>query len=73
MAKMKKCPVCGVGVKLENLETHIKKVHPRVNVKAYLSDDDVTVIKVAKKKEKKAAKPFEEQERRRWMIAGALI
>jgi thioredoxin-related protein len=73
MAKMKKCPVCGIGVKLENLETHLKKVHPRVDAKAYLSEDDRTVIKIAKKKEKKSAQPFEERERRRWMIAGGII
>ncbi len=73
MAKMKECPVCGIGVKLENLETHIKKVHPRVDAKAYLTEDDKTSIKIAKKKEKKTAKPFEEQERRRWIIAGGII
>lgn len=73
MAKMKKCPVCGTNVKLENLETHIRKVHPRVDAKAYLSEDDKTTIKIARKKEKKAAQPFEEQERRRWLIAGFLI
>ena len=72
MAKMKDCPVCGIGVKLENLEIHLKKVHPRVNVNAYLSEDDKTEISVAKKKERKTASPFDDRERRRWAIAGII-
>lgn len=73
MAKMKECPVCGTRVKLENLESHMRRVHPRVKLEAYLSDKDKTEIKIVKKKEKKAVKPFEEQERRRWALAGVLV
>ncbi len=29
---MKKCPVCGVSVKIENLERHVKGQHPREDV-----------------------------------------
>jgi len=29
---MKKCPVCGASVKVENLERHVKNQHPRANV-----------------------------------------
>ncbi len=29
---MKKCPVCGVSVKLENLERHVRNQHPRSDV-----------------------------------------
>lgn len=29
---MKKCPVCGVSVKLENLERHVKNQHPHADV-----------------------------------------
>lgn len=29
---MKKCPVCGASVKLENLERHVKNQHPRETV-----------------------------------------
>ena len=28
----KKCPVCGVPVKIENLERHVRNQHPRANV-----------------------------------------
>ena len=27
-----KCPVCGVSVKLENLERHVRTQHPRADV-----------------------------------------
>jgi len=73
MPKMKECPVCGIRVKLENLESHIKKVHPRVDVAAHLTDEDKTDIKIAKKKEKKVAKPFEDQERKKWAVAAILV
>lgn len=73
MATMKECPVCGIRVKLENLETHVKKVHPRAKVDAVLTEEDKTDIKIAKKKERKTAKPFEDRERRRWAVAGVLI
>jgi len=29
---MKKCPVCGVSVKVENLEKHVKRQHPKEKV-----------------------------------------
>ena len=29
---MKKCPVCGVSVKVENLERHVRNQHPRAQV-----------------------------------------
>jgi cytochrome oxidase Cu insertion factor (SCO1/SenC/PrrC family) len=70
---MKECPVCGIRVKLENLEGHLKKVHPRAKVDAILTEEDKTDIKVAKKKIRKQASPFEEQERRKWTIAAVII
>ncbi len=72
MAKMKNCPVCGIGVKLENLEKHIKRVHPRANVNAHLTESDKTEIRIAKKR-KKTASPFDERERRRWAMAGIVV
>ncbi len=38
----KKCPVCGVSVKLENLERHVKNQHPRetVDVPSILSQEE---------------------------------
>lgn len=40
MAKMKRCPVCGSPVKAENLERHLKKVHPGEDVDISLSKDE---------------------------------
>ena len=37
----KKCPVCGNSVRVENLESHLKKVHPREEYDLdHLLDDD---------------------------------
>src|SRR3990170_213993 len=38
----KKCPVCGVAVKLENLERHVRNQHPRADVdhQALLTDEE---------------------------------
>lgn len=73
MPTMRECPVCGVRVKLENLESHLRKVHPRVDVTAYLTEDDKTKIKIARKKEKKTARPFEDRERKKWALAAIVI
>ena len=73
MATMKECPVCGIRVKLENLEGHLKKVHPNAKVDAVLSEDDRTDIKIAKKKQMKTGAPFEDAERRRWAIGAVII
>lgn len=39
---MKKCPVCGVSVKAENLERHLRNQHPRaeLDAKALLTDEE---------------------------------
>lgn len=73
MAKMRECPVCGIRVKVENLEAHLKKVHPRVKVEASLTEEDKTAIKIARKKEKKRMAPFEEREKKRWAFAGIIV
>lgn len=73
MAKMRECPECGISVKLENLESHIRKVHPRVDVKSLLSEDDKTDILIAKKKKKKTGRPFDDHERKRWALAGSIV
>lgn len=73
MATMKECPVCGIRVKLENMEGHLKKVHPRAKVDTILTEEDKTDIKIAKKKQKKQARPFEDQERRKWAITAIII
>lgn len=46
MAKEKmECPVCGISVKIENLENHVRKVHP---------GKEVELPKIKKKKAKRA-------------------
>jgi peroxiredoxin len=47
---MKKCPVCGVSVKVENLERHVKNQHPRdtVDLSQALSEEDRQTIKEQK-------------------------
>ncbi len=45
LAKMKPCPVCGQTVGLDRLESHIKKVHPRENVKVEFSEEESAQVK----------------------------
>ena len=47
---MKKCPVCGVSVKLENLERHVRNQHPReqVDLSQELTEEDRKEIKAKK-------------------------
>jgi thioredoxin-related protein len=73
MATMKECPVCGIRVKLENLEGHLKKVHPSAKVDTVLSEDDKTDIRIAKRKQNKSGVPFENAERRRWALGAIII
>lgn len=44
---MKKCPVCGVSVKVENLERHVKNQHPRaqVDLSEELTEEDRQAIR----------------------------
>jgi peroxiredoxin len=46
----KKCPVCGVPVKLENLERHVKTQHPRekIDIRSYLTEEETTRAKAVK-------------------------
>jgi peroxiredoxin len=46
----KKCPVCGVPVKLENLERHVKTQHPRENIdiRSHLTEEETTQAKAVK-------------------------
>ncbi|TET90600.1 MAG: TlpA family protein disulfide reductase [Methanomassiliicoccales archaeon] len=73
MAKMRECPVCGIHVKTENLESHLKRVHPRAKVDVSLTEDDKTAIKIARKEERKRMAPFEERERKKWILAGIIV
>jgi cytochrome c biogenesis protein CcmG, thiol:disulfide interchange protein DsbE len=45
-----KCPVCGVSVKAENLDRHLKNQHPHASVdtEALLSDEDREAVRRAK-------------------------
>lgn len=46
----KKCPVCGVSVKVENLERHVKNQHPKaqVDLSEELTEEDREAIKERK-------------------------
>lgn len=47
---MKKCPVCGVSVKAENLERHVKNQHPKeqVDLSETLTEEDREAIREKK-------------------------
>jgi len=54
---LKKCPVCGVPVKLENMERHVKKQHPQddVDLRSYLSKEEVKKAKIQKPSAKRGS------------------
>ncbi len=49
---MKKCPVCDVPVKLENLERHVKKQHPQesVDLRSILTESELKGTKAEKRR-----------------------
>ena len=69
---MKKCPVCGVSVKAENLERHVRNQHPHeeVDLSETLSQQDREAIRESKA----AARPgLTQGGRRLLLIAGIVI
>lgn len=63
MAKEKmECPVCGISVKAENIEAHLKNVHPT---------KDVEIPELAKKKRKRVKKAAVHRTWPKW--AGVLV
>ena len=67
----KKCPVCGVSVKLENLERHVKSQHPRaqVDLSTTLSQTEQRAAKAATT----PARPKMSRGGKRIIVAIALI
>jgi len=57
MAKMKKCPVCSRSMKIENLEKHIKKVHPREKVEIEYTEKEEKALKAHDRKQRELTKP----------------
>lgn len=57
MSKTKNCPVCGQPIKLENLEKHIKKVHPRARAKPEYSEQEEKRLKEHEQRQKELTKP----------------
>ncbi len=49
MARFKRCPVCGVSVKLENVERHVTRAHPGQSVDFGLSEEE-EAIRVEKRR-----------------------
>lgn len=58
MAKMKKCPVCAQTIKLENLERHIKRVHPKEKAGVKYTRKEEEILKEHKLKKKELEKPI---------------
>jgi hypothetical protein len=52
MAKTKKCPVCGITTKVENLEKHLKKVHPGEKVDLEYSEKEQVELKRVKDRDR---------------------
>lgn len=68
---MKKCPVCGVSVKAENLERHVRNQHPRdqVDLSETLTPEDREAIKESKS----AGRPGLTQGGRRLLIIVGIV
>ncbi len=64
-AAKRKCPRCGVSVNVENLQTHLAKVHPRDSVEIPLARDDRRQIAHSKRTPISSAQ-------RRWLVIGAM-
>lgn len=52
MAKTKKCPVCGISTRIENLEKHLKKVYPQEKIDLKYSKKEKDELKQLKENEK---------------------
>jgi len=68
MPKMKKCPVCKQTMKIENLEKHIKKVHPLEKVEIKYTKKEEETLKTQKVRRKKAARP-----RANWKVPAVVV
>jgi hypothetical protein len=69
MANMKKCPVCGVSVKLVNLESHFGKVHPGQDVDASLTRGQAEELRA----ERAASRPPPSTKARAAVVVVALL
>lgn len=67
---MKKCPVCGVSVKMENLERHVKNQHPKAQVD--LSEELTLEDRQAIKEQKSGGRTGMTQGGRRIVVIGAI-
>ena len=67
----KKCPVCGVSVKAENLERHVRNQHPKENVdlSETLDEEDLKAIK----EEKAAGRPTLTRGGRRTLLIAGVV
>jgi len=66
----KKCPVCGVPVKLENLERHVKTHHPRekLDLRSILTEEETTQTKAVK-----TVRKSDSSVKRMWPLAALAI
>ncbi len=68
---MKKCPVCGVSVKTENLERHVRNQHPREEVD--LSETLTRADREAIRESKSGRGPGLTQGGRRLLVIAAIV
>lgn len=72
MADRRKCPECGVTVKVENLPAHYEKLHPRAEVPEVLREESAKAVEVAQK-EHRPRRATTASERRTYLIAAVVI
>lgn len=68
MPKMKKCPVCDQPIRLENLERHVKKVHPRAKVEVEYTEKEETHLKEHEQRQKELTRPSG-----LWKVGAAIV
>jgi len=71
MADRRKCPECGVNVKIENLPAHYEKQHPRAQVPEKLTQEATQAARVAK--QTRRPPPVATSSERRLYLAGGVI
>lgn len=66
----KPCPVCGANVKVENLERHVSRVHPRAGVSVELTPEERRSVET---KRKRGGLPSRTAERRLFLSVLVVI
>jgi cytochrome oxidase Cu insertion factor (SCO1/SenC/PrrC family) len=70
MAKTKPCPACGARVKLENIERHLRSVHPGEDVSVALAPEERAVVAAARRG---PPRPLSRRERKTLLVALVVV